>query len=247
MRRILRKKLSPEASRALAKLGAAVAGAPPGEQAAVARSLWRRSKRSKALKEVRRKLKRMATGRIRCMYCEDSRAVHVDHFRPLAMFPRQAFRWQNLLYACAYCNSNRKREQFPTDLSTGTPLLVKPTLDDPRDHLVLVPTTGRFTARHGSPKGNPTIRVFGLNTRPELPSGRRDAFMALQRLITEYATYRRDGDDAGAADVKAQVLRHPFSSVLDALLEIADGPAASLLRPDCLAALNAYPEIKTWL
>jgi len=75
----------------------------------------------KALKErygsagVRPALKRMFG--TKCCYCEAKvDAVshrHIEHFRPESVYPRLAYRWSNLLFACERCNSTHKRDRFP--------------------------------------------------------------------------------------------------------------------------------------
>jgi hypothetical protein len=49
---------------------------------------------------------------------------------------------------------------------------------------------------------------------------------------------------SGLEDVIRQA---QFSSVLVSLLAVAQSPGASLLRPACLDAIRARPEIKTWV
>ncbi|MBW8876770.1 MAG: hypothetical protein JF614_17545 [Acidobacteria bacterium] len=102
----------------------------------------------------------MASGLERCMYCEDSEGTAIEHFWPKSVYPERAFDWLNYLIACSRCNSNFKRDQFPLD-AAGAPLLVNPSEEEPLDHLSFSPSTGRFEPR--SPKGDPSIDVFGLN------------------------------------------------------------------------------------
>ncbi|NOY25886.1 MAG: HNH endonuclease, partial [Oligoflexia bacterium] len=102
----------------------------------------------------------MASGRARCMYCEDSLGTDIDHFRPKADFPQRAFAWPNYLLACSHCNSNLKRNAFPID-GNGDPLLLDPSADNPAEHLLFSPSTGEFVSVGA--KGQESIRVFGLN------------------------------------------------------------------------------------
>ncbi|HYO53693.1 hypothetical protein [Archangium sp.] len=136
---------------------------PPAE----ARRLWAQ-KDNTAFREIRARLRAMAPGRERCMYCEDSAAEDIEHFWPRKHFPLRAFDWLNYLLACSCCNSNYKREQFPRD-DSGAPLLINPTVDDPMEHLELSPVTGMFTDL--TPKGAESIGVFGLNHRSILVRG----------------------------------------------------------------------------
>lgn len=247
MRRIVRKKLSDEAARYLEEQTQLIKAAPRNKRRSLARKIWKQAKRTAAFKEITRKLHRMATGLGRCMYCEDSSGASIDHFRPIDDDPRQAFRWKNYLYSCSSCNSNEKRSQFPTDPNTREPLLVKPTKDNPQDHLVLDPFTGDFAVCNGSAKGEPTIRIFGLNRRTDLAKGRRNAFAALQVLLGRYAELRRQGHDAKAAIVAETIREYPFSSVFAYLVNIAMSPAASQLIPQCVTAIRSCPEIRSWV
>jgi len=246
MRRIVRRKLDPGTQWYLDDKSAEVMAAPRRERAARARALWKAAQKTAALKAVKRTLRRMASGLGRCMYCEDSAGATIDHFRPLARYPHLAFRWKNHFHACSFCNSNQKRDQFPVD-AARRPLLIKPTLEDPLVHLELEPDTGNFKERDGSPKGAATIRVFGLNARPDLPRGRKNALLVLQGLLRDYAQLRRDGSVGRATEYERVIRNFPFSSVLVHLMELASGPGAAVLEPDCITAIATHPEIRGWL
>src|SRR5579872_181944 len=60
---------------------------------------------------IRQTLGSMCAGPRRCMYCEDSAASEIEHFRPKTFYPDLAFAWLNYLYSCGPCN-NIKRSQF---------------------------------------------------------------------------------------------------------------------------------------
>ena len=60
----------------------------------------RNSKRNGTFKAVRKTLSVMCRGPRRCMYCEDSAADEVEHFRPKDLYPEAVFVWMNYLYAC---------------------------------------------------------------------------------------------------------------------------------------------------
>ena len=36
----------------------------------------------------------------RCMFCSGSEAAQIEHFRPKALFPLEAMKWENFLWAC---------------------------------------------------------------------------------------------------------------------------------------------------
>jgi len=213
-----------------------------GDPQAEARRLWR-LKKNRAFDEIRQRLRAMATGLDRCMYCEDNEGTDIDHFWPQARYPERSFRWNNYLWACSHCNSNQKRDQFPLDAS-GNPLLVDPTVDEPLDHLAFSPATGEYLPL--TSKGQPTIAVFGLS-RANLVRGRSIAWTALQALLLLYAQ-RKAADDPKAARIEHDVRAHPFAGVFVALLRIAASPAAAILiEPRCLEVLAAHPEILTWV
>jgi hypothetical protein len=240
MRRIQRLSLSSEALAFLLKRSQAVAAS--ADPRAEAGRLWILQD-NKTFREVREVLRRMALGIERCMYCEDSQGTAIEHYWPKAGYPERAFDWLNYLIACSGCNSNYKRDQFPLD-AAGQPLLVNPADEDPLDHLSLSPSTGKYQPL--SPKGDPSIQVFGLN-RATLTRGRENAWTSLEQLLVRYASSREQGHDEKADRIKTAVREYPFAGVLAALLRIAVGPAADLLiSVECLHALRSYPEMADW-
>lgn len=214
-----------------------------------AQRLWKQQD-NKAFDEIREMLESMATRRQRCMYCEDSAATDIEHFWPKSKFPERAFTWTNYLLACSGCNSNHKREQFPQD-ETGAPLLIDPSVEDPRDHLVLSVSTGKYRPRkregQESLKGQKSIEVFGLG-RDILEKGRQDAWHTLPALLLRYDDACSRGDSRLAREMQRTICRFPFASVFVWFIDIASGPdAARFIDPRCLAVLDKYPDIKGWL
>ncbi len=60
----------------------------------------------------------------RCAYCDDLDNINngqssyaVEHFAPKAKFPELEFTYDNLLYACRFCNSS-KGDDWPSDSPT---------------------------------------------------------------------------------------------------------------------------------
>lgn len=199
--------------------------------------LWKQQ-RNRAFEEIRETLAAMASGLVRCMYCEDSQGTDIEHFRPRRRYPEQAFDWNNYLLACSHCNSNQKRDQFPLD-ERGQPLLIDPTAEDPGEHLVLTTSSGKFYQL--TPKGEASIRVFGLD-RDLLEKGRKSTWDGLVlALIPRYAEARRRGDEEAIQRLLEAICKHSFSSVLWHLLRLTRMPgAAKLLRADCLIALREF-------
>lgn len=247
MRKLQRKPLSKKSTAALQALTAQVqrARSAKARQSAAARH-WNNKPRA-AFNEVKEKLSAMATGRSRCMYCEDSAGTDIEHFHPKSKYPERAFRWDNYLWACSHCNSNQKRTQFP--LLRGRPALIDPTAIDPAAHLQLVPSTGEFVAI--GPLGQKSIEVFGLNDHRaprDLPRGRREAFVKLQVLLQDYDRELGAGRNAEASRVKEVIQGEPFSAVWTWLVAISHGPRSGhqVLRPG-VAALVRKHRVDRWL
>jgi len=214
-----------------------------------AQRLWA-SQGNQAFEEIRATLRFMATGRERCMYCEDSAATDIEHFWPKSKYPALAFSWDNYLLACSGCNSNHKREKFPLD-AAGLPLLINPTVDDPDEHLLLSVRTGKYRPRtqggQESLKGRESIEVFGLG-RDILERGRQDAWHAIPALLLRYAEACAQQEWGLALDMQRTLCRFPFASVFVWFIRIASGPDASrFVDKRSLAVLDAYPDIKHWL
>ena len=184
------------------------------------------------------------------MYCEDSAATDIEHFWPKSQYPDRAFSWDNYLLACSGCNSNEKREQFPLD-AAGQPLLIDPTVEDPRDHLTLSVRTGKYQPRRRdsqeSPKGKWSIKVFGLD-RDILEKGRVDAWHTIPALLVRYGAACDDQEWLLALEVQRTLCRTPFASVFVWFLDIAAGPhAARFIDARSLRVLAQYPDIRDWL
>jgi len=192
--------------------------------------------RGKARSEILEKLREMASGRDRCMYCEDSMGTDIDHFKPKALFPEDCYSWDNHLLACSHCNSNQKRDEFPTD-DQGAGLLLNPAADNPVEHLRLSPLTGLYTSR--TARGLKTIEVLGLN-RDTCAGGRRDAWTALIALVGTYETATEDERNATLSAIK----HHPFQGVRAHLSEVLGSPNPGIfLSNSIIQTLYRNPEL----
>lgn len=101
----------------------------------------------------------------------------VEHYRPFDLYWWLAWTWDNLLFACAACNrKGGKLDQFP--LAEGSvrlafseqppgaerPLLVDPTIDNPREHIRFVRMPdGRWAPIGVSERGRETIKILDLS------------------------------------------------------------------------------------
>ncbi|MDC3956442.1 hypothetical protein [Polyangium jinanense] len=208
-----------------------------------AQRLWAQEN-TVAFLEIEMVLKRMAPDEGRCMYCQYNEGSAIDHFWPLAVFPVRAYDWHNYLWSCSVCNSNYKGDRFPRDRN-GYPLLLDPTVDEPRDHLYPAPSTGQVRPR--TCKGAKSIRTLGLN-RGMLCKDRKAAWDTAQKVVELYARYCAEGNGDGAGACKSDLQRHPLSSGLRDLLGILKTPGAKhFIGPRCLAALRDHPEIEQWV
>ncbi|NMO14962.1 hypothetical protein HPC49_16005 [Pyxidicoccus fallax] len=137
----------------------------------------------------------------KCCYCElleQPGHNDVEHFRPKSRADRRpgsshtpgywwlTWTWKNLLFACANCNRDHKKDQFPLEhgcrvLKQGQqppgrerPLLLDPFRDDPIRHIHFRPVFHHKEEhwwpfpRAGSPRGETTIRVLRLDRSPLL-------------------------------------------------------------------------------
>lgn len=165
---------------------------------------FRREKLEKRYRhrEIRARLVEMFDGK--CAYCE-SRILHVDyghieHFRP-KRGPQGsrvfAFVWTNLLLACGRCNgTENKGTKFPVS-SSGKPLLIDPSRDEPGDHLdfIVEPATEFALVQGADAAGMTTIKVLGLN-RPDLLKNRSDF---VKKLVCLKRLHEKTNDPRAAA------------------------------------------------
>lgn len=197
------------------------------DRRARAKNLWASSS---ARRQVRPALvaglAEMAPGHERCMYCGDSQGTDVDHFEPKSRTPLRTFDWFNHLLACSYCNSNQKRDLFPT-APDGTPLLVDPTAEDPLDHLRLVLPLGTYKGL--TDRGRACIEIFGLNRRPVLVKGRRDAYATARHSIELWRIAMDRGQGDKAREIVRVAWNRPLADVLVAMFHQSEHPAADAL------------------
>jgi len=114
--------------------------------------------------------------------------LHVEHFRPARGVTKEigdkhllypgyywlAYNWKNLLLSCGECNSHYKKNLFPLDdeskrarshhddhkIDEESPVLVNPSLEDPRQHIIF----DYETPLHKTERGRLTIKILGLRS-----------------------------------------------------------------------------------
>ena len=187
------------------------------EQVKAAKTLFksRNRKDNTTFAVVRKELSDLCSGSRRCMYCEDSVADEVEHFRPKDLYPEVVFAWMNYLYACGPCNREKSKKFVVVDdtgafvdvtRTRGAPVvrpaagdaaLIDPRRENPLDFLMLdLRETFEFTpiADAGTrdyERARYTIEVLGLNRRDYLVEARRTAFASYRALLD---TYGREHD-----------------------------------------------------
>ncbi len=209
--------------------------------ARIVEATWRARRGGKTMKTAELALRAMASGIERCMYCEDSQGCDVEHFRPKVPRPSGTFAWRNLLWICAVCNRQKN--------SAFDPSILDPTGDDPFDHLVLSPTTGRLTAREDSNRGAVTLQVMRrLAADPNLTRGRANAYAKLRLFLARFDADLAAGDVVSANEIRRVVVEEPFSAVFASLLRASLEPGAREVLGDSLVnVLSRHPTMHDWL
>jgi uncharacterized protein (TIGR02646 family) len=209
---------------------------------------------------VRHFLKQMCAGTARCMYCEDSMACDVEHFKPKAFYPELVFAWSNFLYACGLCNRT-KRHTFRVETASsqhidlirrrgqpvlppmqGSPVLIDPRREDPLEFMTLDLNTFRFQPRAGLTGSNLartkyTIKLLKLNERDLLPEARRKAYEDYRARLREYIAVKGTAD---AAPLKDAMCRYRLSTVWHEM----KSQAARV--PELADLFRAAPEALDW-
>ena len=81
-----------------------------------------------------------------CMYCSANEPSQLEHYRPLAVFPKQAMTYENFLWSCDVCNRRYKGTRFPPDTEPGERIL-NPLDDNVWEHFFLDAKFGRLLRR----------------------------------------------------------------------------------------------------
>jgi uncharacterized protein (TIGR02646 family) len=244
--------LPEELNNRLSALTKEIDATPATDRQAAADTLWKKSgTRTRVHRPLKQALQQMALGLEQCMYCGSDSATDIDHFEPRARNPLRTFEWLNHLLACGSCNSNYKRDRFPTD-DDGGPLLIDPTMDDPFQHMTLSLSTDVYSPR--SDRGTATIEVCGLN-RPQLVDGRRRSRQTIALCLPQWHEAYDAGRDRDMAQIVGTIQQHPFADVCQAMLRQAIAPGAEIIFSDAqvagltpkLLVLLRLPELRSAL
>lgn len=120
----------------------------------------------------------------KCAFCESrldkSDRTQIEHYHCKALYKHLAFDWDNLLPACALCNSSKG----DCDHKGAQ---IKPDTEDPELFFSIHPDTGKIEPQLGlSPadlaRAEETIRIFDLN-RDELKTSRIERLEEIEDWI----------------------------------------------------------------
>lgn len=179
---------------------------------------WKNKSSSPALNEVRDTLKSMCLGVERCMYCEDNCGHTVEHIQPKTFYPEKTFIWENFLFVCAKCNSDKgnKHAVFSEDNSIiiqlerkngvdiveptiGAEVFINPRLDYPSEflELELLGGTFQFIPKYGLTPSDKlrtehTIDILDLN-RDVLTEARKTSYHLYKSVFTDFINTKAKG------------------------------------------------------
>lgn len=148
----------------------------------------------------------------KCCFCEKDQTDEygaVEHFRPKKAFKRSENKqneypgyywlineWRNLYFVCSPCNTSKgaifplanekkRARNHHDDITLESPLIIEPTIDDPRDHIRFSKEEPKWRTR----KGKRTIEVCSLD-RDDLTDKRREVIRKLETwklMISEFS------------------------------------------------------------
>ena len=192
---------------------------------------------NRVFKSVKHALIDMCSGAHRCMYCEDSAANEVEHFRPKSLYPELVFAWMNYLYVCGICNKaksnrfavtvngeiieiNRRKGDAIVPPPPGDPGLIDPRRENPMDFLWLdLEGTFYFTALADEKtperqRAEKTIEFLKLNGKEHLPKARSDAYRSYRARLKEFILAKNDSGDRELLNrYKKEILQMPHPTV----------------------------------
>jgi uncharacterized protein (TIGR02646 family) len=177
----------------------------------------------------------------KCAFCERVNAKTADHFYPKKRYPRQMFRWPNLLLCCGECNT-AKGDYFP--FANSRPVLIDPTRDDPLAFFAWDFLSGAMV-ESADPVSGPRARA--TRDRLKLDDGplRDERKMQLKRVLGLLFILVREHPE-----IRPETRRwlreelHPSRPYLGIIRFLFREPNA--YRPLVDDARSKLPEIDTW-
>jgi uncharacterized protein (TIGR02646 family) len=193
-------------------------------------NLWKNKISNKEFKEIRKELAQMSFGNNRCCYCEDALAYTIEHFYPKAVYPEKTFIWDNYLYICGECNSN-KNAKFPifineekthinfatVDNKNESYVLLNPRFDNPLNFIWLDLETFVFVADELDNqttrylRASNTLEVLNLDSEERaetLRNQRRIAFKNYANMVEVYKTHKEKCETKVEIDANEQEFKN---------------------------------------
>jgi hypothetical protein len=153
-----------------------------------------------------------------CMYCSSNEPSQIEHYRPLTVFPENAFQYENYLWTCDICNRQFKGERFPPNTEPGDTIL-NPIDDNVWDHYFLDERFGRLVKRLSPHDLKPfsravsTSKIVGVE-RETVQKKRQHRLRRLRDCVQNAVDRYRKGSMSQSALVAElhELVAEPFQS-----------------------------------
>ncbi len=201
--------------------------------------VWKNFRARNAGREAHQQLSTASHGK--CYFCERVNAKSIDHYYPKERYPKQMFRWNNLLLCCRDCN-NAKGDYFP--FQDRRPVLLDPTTDEPLDFFVWDLQTG---AMEGVSDPGPGHRATVTRDQLDLDDGplrdeRRVQFNRVLQYLADVCNehpIRAETRQRLEEELRAE---RPYLGIIRFLFR-----AQNKYRPLVNAARAKLPDIDAWV
>lgn len=115
---------------------------------------------------------------------EESKYMHVEHFKHKDKYPEDVVKWGNLLPSCQKCNSTKGTVDM-----VATPI-INPLFDEPREHLFV--QAFRFYER--DEKGHRTIVLVDINNKDHFAKPRFNTAMTIASQLEDNFELLKNAD-----------------------------------------------------
>ncbi len=201
---------------------------------------WKSFRGTKAAKGIALRLTQIFHGK--CAYCEQESAKDIEHYFPKSAYPDRMFRWENFLWACKNCDTE-KLDEFPVD-PQGNAVLIHPGRDEPFDYFLWDFLSGKMVLHP-----DPARRERARQTRDllrldqfSIADERRNKFENVRYLLARLVKEEPVAEDT-IARLRDELAAHrPWLSIIRQLF----------MRPDRYqllvdAARAKLPALDAWL
>jgi uncharacterized protein (TIGR02646 family) len=178
----------------------------------------------------------------KCAYCEQELAKDIEHYFPKSRFPDRMFLWENFLWACKNCDTE-KLDEFPLD-ADGAPVLIHPGRDEPFDYFRWNFRSGKMILHPDPARGErarQTRDLLGLD-QFSITDERRNKFENVRYLLARVVKEDPVAEDT-IARLRDELAPHrPWLSVIRQLFTPPND-----YSPLVAAARAKLPELDIWL